>query len=151
LRGLSECIFCKIVRGEADAYIVYRGHGVTAFLDKFPVSKGHLLVVPDEHYESIHDTPLAKACRVWAVASAIAKYYRVKLGAPGVNLLTNSGSYAGQVIFHFHVHVIPRWGPMRGFFAGRHSLTEEEAREVMGMLEGVGSFVEEELAREGCT
>ncbi len=147
---MSDCIFCKIVKGEAESYIVYKGHGVTVFLDKFPVSKGHLLVVPDEHYESIHDTPLSKACKVWAVASAIAKYYRTKVGASGVNVLTNSGSDAGQVIFHFHVHVIPRWGPMRGFFAGRHSLTEEEAQEALNMLSGVKDFIEEELSREGC-
>jgi len=73
----GDCIFCGIIRGELPSYIVYRGHGVTVFLDKYPVSKGHLLVVPDNHYESIHNTPPLVACKVWAVASAIARFYRI--------------------------------------------------------------------------
>ncbi|GBF09231.1 HIT family protein [Aeropyrum pernix] len=140
-----ECIFCRIVKGEAEAYTVYKGNGVTVFLDRYPASKGHLLVVPDEHYESIHTAPPRVAAKVWLAASAIARYYREKAGAPAVNVLTNSGRYAGQIIFHFHVHVIPRWGPPRSFWGDRHEITPEEAGEVLDMLRGVEKLIEEYL------
>jgi len=146
---LADCIFCSILEGKLDAYFVYRGRGVAVFLDKYPVSRGHLLVVPESHYEGVHDAPPEVAARVWTAASAIARFYRERLGAPGVNVVTNSGSVAGQVVFHFHVHVIPRWGPTRGFWGGRHELTEEEAGEVLERLRGVEGLIEEYLDRIG--
>ena len=133
---MSECIFCDIVRGEVKAHIVYKGRGVVVFLDKYPVSRGHLLVVPEDHYEGVESAPPEVLARVWVAASALARVYREELGAPGVNLVTNSGALAGQVIFHFHVHVIPRWGPYKSFWSTRRELSEEEAREVMRDLRG---------------
>ncbi len=154
-RGVAvECIFCRILGGSLPAYFVYRRRGVAVFLDKYPVSKGHLLVVPEEHYESVHDTPPCAAAKVWAAASAYARFYREKLGALGVNVVTNSGRAAGQEVFHFHVHVIPRWGYARGrgMFGGRHELTEEEAEEVSRMLEGSEGLVDSYLdaVESGC-
>lgn len=144
-----ECIFCRIVRGEEHSYTLYKGNGVQVILDKYPVSKGHILVLSEEHYESVHDAPPEILSRVWLVASAIAKVYRVHLGAPGVNIVTNSGETAGQVVFHFHVHVIPRWAHMRGFWSGRHELSEEEARDVMEMLKPHMTVVDEYLLALG--
>jgi len=132
---MVECIFCGIVRGELPAYMVYHDKGVAVFLDIYPVEKGHLLVVPDSHYESIHDSPPCTVARVYAAAAALARIYRERLGAPGVNVFTNSGRAAGQEVFHFHVHVIPRWsggGFMR--LLSRHRLTPGEAEEVVAML-----------------
>ena len=147
----SECIFCRILKGELTAYFVYRGNGKAVFLDKYPVTKGHILVVPEEHYESVHNTPPCTAARVWIAASAYARFYREKLGALGVNLITNSGRAAGQEVFHFHVHVIPRWDYRRlsGLLSGRHMLTEEEAREVAEMLKGSEHLVDEYLESLG--
>lgn len=146
---MAACIFCSIVRGEAEAHMVYRGRGVAVFLDKYPVSKGHLLVVPEDHYEGVHDAPPDVAARVWTASSAVARFYRERLQAPGVNVVTNSGSTAGQVVFHFHVHVIPRWEYPRGFWSGRHEITVEEAREVLEMLRGVEGLIDEYLSRLG--
>jgi len=129
------CVFCEIVRGERPAYMVYNDRGVAVFLDIFPVEKGHLLVVPTEHFEAVHDAPPSVVARVYTTAAALARIYRERLGAPGVNIFTNSGRAAGQEVFHFHVHVIPRWegGGFRRLLQ-RHRLTEEEAREVLEML-----------------
>ncbi len=144
-----ECVFCRIVRGEEESYTIYKGSGVQVILDKYPVSKGHLLVLSEEHYESVHDTPPEILARVWIVASALARIYRVHLGAPGVNVVTNSGVTAGQVIYHFHVHVIPRWSPVRGFWSGRHELGREEAEEVLSMLKPYLTLIEEYLISLG--
>jgi len=140
-----ECVFCRIIRGEEEGYTVYKGSGVQVILDKYPVSKGHLLVLSEEHYEGVQDTPPEVLVRVWLVASALARIYRVHLGAPGVNIVTNSGHTAGQVIYHFHVHVIPRWAQARGFWSGRHELSPEEAREVVEMLKPHLTVVDEYL------
>ncbi len=142
---MAGCIFCDIVAGRAESYQVYRGHGVVVILDKYPVSKGHLLVIPEEHYEAVQDTPPRILAKAWVTASALAHIYRKKLGAPGAKVLTNSGRIAGQVIFHFHVHVIPYWG--EGW--GRHTLTREEAEEVLEMLKPYISVVEEYLKDAG--
>ncbi len=127
------CVFCRIVKRELPSNIVYEDDENMVFLDIYPVSKGHLLVIPKEHYESIHDTPGKILARTWLLASILGKIYRVELGAPGVNIVTNSGSAAGQEVFHFHIHVIPRWGRWTGFWGGRHRLSEEEARDVLNM------------------
>lgn len=127
------CIFCGIARGEVSSNIIYEDDLNMVFLDIYPVSKGHLLVIPREHYESIHDTPDKLLARTWFLSSVLGRIYRVEFDAPGVNIVTNSGGSAGQVIFHFHVHVIPRWGRYGGFWSGRHRLTEDEAKEVIDM------------------
>lgn len=144
-----ECVFCRIVRGEEGSYTVYKGGGVQVILDKYPVSKGHLLVLSEDHYEGVQEAPPEVLVRVWLVASALARIYRVNLGAPGVNIVTNSGSTAGQVIFHFHVHVIPRWTQPKGFWSGRHELSDEEAKEVLEMLKPHLTVIDEYLLSMG--
>jgi len=129
---------------------VYRGGGVAVILDKYPVSRGHLLVLTEKHYESIHDADPRDAVKAWAVASALARVYRRELGARGVNVVANSGRPAGQVVFHFHIHVIPRWSrDYEGFWSGRHVLTEDEARSVVESLKPHMGFIEEYLDQAG--
>ncbi|AFZ70541.1 HIT family hydrolase, diadenosine tetraphosphate hydrolase [Caldisphaera lagunensis DSM 15908] len=128
------CVFCEISKKEKPAYIIYEDDDIMTILDINPISKGHLLVIPKEHHEGIQDTPVKTLIKAWVTASAFAKIYRVNLNAPGVNVVTNSGSPAGQVIFHFHVHVIPRWDQDGFKKSGRHQLNEKEANEVINML-----------------
>ncbi|MBP1448780.1 MAG: HIT family protein [Thermoproteus sp.] len=128
-----DCVFCRIARGEAPAWKVYDDGEILVVLDKYPASRGHLLVIPRAHYESVVDAPLDAAAKAFRVASAFAKLWS-KLGARGVNIVTNAGREAGQMIFHFHVHVIPRWGgPV--LWHGREELRKDEAREVAEKLE----------------
>ena len=143
----TTCIFCKILRGEAPAYMVYRKKGVAVFLDILPVDKGHLLVVSEEHYESLADAPPKVAARVLTAAAALVRIYRDRLGAPGVNLISNSGRYAGQEVFHLHVHVIPRWRRTgwRGLVQ-RHRLTPQEAQEVLESIRPHTDLIDQYLS-----
>lgn len=145
---MEGCIFCRIARGDAPAYFVYRDSDISVILDIYPVEKGHLLVISNEHYESIHDAPPSIVSKVFRAAAALARIYRVRLRAPGVNVLVNSGRAAGQEVFHFHVHVLPRWrgGGWRTLIH-RHRLGEDEAREVLGMLEPHLDVLREYLER----
>ncbi|MCE4625913.1 MAG: HIT family protein [Desulfurococcales archaeon] len=131
-----ECIFCRIAEGKAPAWVLYEDERVKVILDIYPVSKGHSLVITRNHYESIHDADPRDVAHAFTVAAALSRIFREKLGAPGVNVIVNSGRAAGQEIFHFHIHVIPRWEPggWRALFRGRHFLTEAEAREVVRMV-----------------
>ncbi|GAB6947561.1 HIT family protein [Vulcanisaeta sp. JCM 16161] len=125
-----DCVFCRIVRGEEPAYVVYEDEHVMAILDKYPISRGHTLIMPKRHYRDITEIPSDELCRVIRVTKAVAMAVIKALNVPGVRIVQNNGAEAGQVIFHLHFHVIP----MTGRMAGRHYLTEEEGREVSGLL-----------------
>ncbi len=130
-----RCIFCEIAEKKEQSYIVYEDEEIIVILDKYPISKGHLLVIPKKHYESLHDAPDHIICKTFMVASRLAKIYRNNIGSPGVNILSNSGKIAGQIIFHFHVHVIPRWEKISSDpWKSRHVLTSEEAESVITMI-----------------
>lgn len=125
-----DCVFCKIVRGEEPAYIVYEDEYVVAILDKYPVNKGHTLVMPKRHYRDITEIPDEELCRVIKITKAVTIAVMRALKVPGVRVVQNNGAEAGQVIFHVHFHVIP----MTGHISGRHYLTDEEGRDVSSVL-----------------
>ncbi|ADN50164.1 HIT family protein [Vulcanisaeta distributa] len=125
-----DCVFCKIVKGEEPAYVVYEDEHVIAILDKYPISKGHTLVMPKRHYRDITEIPSDELCHVIRVTKAVTMAVIKALNVPGVRIIQNNGAEAGQVIFHIHFHVIP----MTGRITGRHYLTEEEGREVSELL-----------------
>ncbi|WP_069807684.1 HIT family protein [Vulcanisaeta thermophila] len=125
-----DCVFCRIINREEDAYVVYEDEYVIAILDKYPVSRGHTLVMPKRHYRDLMEIPNDELCRVITVTKLIATAVKEGLGAPGVRVVQNNGSEAGQVIFHIHFHVIP----MGGHVGGRHVLTREEGYEVSTVL-----------------
>lgn len=107
----TPCIFCNIIRGEIPANRVYEDEDVIAFLDINQTTKGHTLVVPKDHYDHFLNTPKITMNRVMNVAQRIGQAQIATLGAKGVNVLTNVLKAAGQSVFHFHVHVIPRYVP----------------------------------------
>ena len=106
---MDNCIFCKIVKGEIPCYKVYEDSDVLAFLDISPVTKGHTIVIPKEHFESLLYCPKDVLGKVISVAQKIAQASITTLGAKGVNLVNNTNPIAGQTVMHFHVHVIPRY------------------------------------------
>ncbi len=106
---MTPCIFCKIIKGELPSTKIYEDGEVFAFLDIKPVNPGHTLVIPKKHFENIHDMPDAMFAKVAVAAKKIADAI-LKLGATGVNVGMNNGSAAGQIVFHAHVHVMPRYG-----------------------------------------
>jgi histidine triad (HIT) family protein len=127
-----DCVFCRIVRSEEPAYVVYEDDHVIAILDKYPISRGHTLVMPKRHYRDITEIPSDELCRVITVTKTVAMAVIKALNVPGVRIIQNNGAEAGQVVFHMHFHVIP----MTGHIVGRHYLTEEEGREVSELLSG---------------
>lgn len=110
----KDCIFCKIIRGEIPSHKVYEDDDVLAFLDIGQVTKGHTLVIPKKHYDNFLSTPQEVMHKVMDVAQRIGQVQMMKLGAKGVNILSNCNKEAGQSVFHFHVHVIPRYGTKEG-------------------------------------
>ncbi len=102
-----ECIFCRIIKGLEKAYFVYRDNIVVAFLDKFPVARGHTLVVTREHFKNILDVPEEALERVTRVAKWVSIAQVRELGARAIKLVMNNGRLAGQEIMHLHIHVIP--------------------------------------------
>ncbi len=128
---MGNCVFCNIVTGKEEAFRVYEDNSVVVILDKYPVSRGHLLVITRKHYESIHDASPKDVIYAFSVASALARIYRNYLNAKGVNVVTNSGSPAGQMVFHFHIHVIPRWHEGGFSWGHRYILDDKEANEVI--------------------
>src|ERR1019366_6933420 len=112
---MPDCIFCKIVAGDLPATVVESDERALAFLDINPATRGHPLVIPRAHSQDIHDVGAEDLAACVALAQRIAGRARGRLGAAGVNLLQSSGGAAWQTVFHFHIHVIPRYAgdPLR--------------------------------------
>lgn len=110
----ASCIFCRIVRGEAPAHFVLKEELVSAFMDIFPSSRGHVLVIPNRHAVTIWDLTDEEAGRILQAARRIAHALRAALEPAGLNLLQSNGRAAGQEVFHFHLHLIPRYGGDEG-------------------------------------
>jgi histidine triad (HIT) family protein len=110
-----DCLFCKIAAGELPATLVHEDDRTVAFMDINPGTRGHLLVVPREHSRDLFDIGAEDLSACIAAARTMAELVRDKLGADGVNLLNSCGRAAWQTVFHFHVHVIPRYSndPLR--------------------------------------
>ena len=110
-----DCLFCKIVAGEIPATKVHEDERTIAFMDINPATRGHLLVIPREHATDLLDVGAEDLAACAATAQALARRAIDKLGADGVNLLNSCRAAAWQTVFHFHVHVIPRYNgdPLR--------------------------------------
>ena len=104
-----DCIFCKIVAGELPSTKVAEDDRTYAFMDINPATRGHLLVVPKDHALDLLSVPEEDLAACAASAARLAGLAKERLGADGVNLLNSCGSAAWQTVFHFHLHVIPRY------------------------------------------
>lgn len=104
-----DCIFCKIAYGEIPARKLYEDSNFCVFLDQYPASPGHTLVIPKSHHENIFEIPEELVAGVHSLAKRVAVSMREALNSKDVNILQNNGIIAGQTIFHYHVHVIPRY------------------------------------------
>lgn len=102
------CSFCDLMHGSAEVSVCYEDADVVAFMDIQPVNAGHVLVVPRKHYEGLDDIPHDLAMHLFEVAMELAPVVKQVGGAGGMNVVVNSGAAAGQDVFHYHVHVIPR-------------------------------------------
>jgi histidine triad (HIT) family protein len=134
-----SCIFCKIVAKEAASSILYEDDTVIAFLDIRPLTMGHTLVIPKDHYVDIFDIPPKELTSVHLVAKQLAFAVKKATSADGISIIQQNGKAAGQDIFHFHVHVVPR-------FAGQTLPRFSELKEVERVkLDGMAEKIRQQL------
>ncbi|RNI14045.1 HIT family protein [Methanohalophilus sp. RSK] len=104
-----ECLFCRIINGEVPSHKVYEDEHSYAFLDIYPTSRGHTVVLPKEHITSFLEMNEENTAELFASVNRIAKKVIAVTDAPGVNIGINNGLVAGQTVPHVHVHIIPRY------------------------------------------
>ncbi len=105
----KECIFCKIANGDIPSKELYEDDEFKVILDLGPATRGHALILPKNHYANLYELPDGEASKVMLLAKKMAGQMTKKLGCDGFNLVQNNGQAAGQTVFHFHLHLIPRY------------------------------------------
>ncbi len=106
---MEDCIFCKIVEGKIPSAKVYEDKHVISFLDIMPANKGHCLVVPKKHYETLLDIPEEDLVNLIKAVKKITKALSLSIGNGSYNIIMNNGKIAGQLVAHAHIHIIPRF------------------------------------------
>lgn len=106
---MEDCIFCKIISGKIPAAKVYEDDNVLCFLDIMPANKGHTLIIPKKHYETLLDIPEEDLGYLLVASKKIARALSSSVGNGSYNIVMNNGKLAGQIVPHAHVHVIPRF------------------------------------------
>ena len=133
----DNCIFCKIAAGDIPSATIYEDNDFRVILDIEPASKGHALILPKEHYANLYELSDELAAKALIVAKKVITKMTGILGCDGYNVVQNNGEAAGQTVFHFHIHLIPRYKDDDvnvGWKQG--SLTEEVKAEILsGMNE----------------
>jgi histidine triad (HIT) family protein len=140
---MQDCIFCRIAAGALPAARVLETPGVLAFLDISPVNYGHTLVIPKAHYPNLLELPDALWTEMGQVCRRVARALQAALQAQGFNIDMNNFEAAGQVVFHAHLHVIPRYDtdglrlfPQASYKPGDREKTGEQLRRFLEKLEG---------------
>jgi len=106
---MEDCIFCKIIDGKIPSAKVYEDDKVISFLDIMPANKGHCLVVPKKHYETLLDIPNEDLANLIKTTKRVAKALSLSIGNGSYNVVMNNGKVAGQLVAHAHIHIIPRF------------------------------------------
>ncbi|HHX55927.1 MAG TPA: HIT family protein [Clostridiales bacterium] len=105
----NNCVFCKIINNEIPSNVVYEDEDFKVILDNAPATRGHAILLPKKHFSNIYEMDSDTAAKVFTVARKVAKAMKEVLKCSGLNLLQNNGEVAGQTVFHFHLHFIPRY------------------------------------------
>lgn len=105
----DDCIFCKLANGVFATNSIYEDEDFNVILDVGPATKGHALILPKEHYANLYEMPDDKLSAAAILAKKMATHMTEKLDCDGFNLVQNNGETAGQTVFHFHLHLIPRY------------------------------------------
>ncbi|MFB6268064.1 MAG: HIT family protein [Halodesulfurarchaeum sp.] len=129
------CVFCRIVAGEAKARMVYEDDATAAFLDVNPLARGHTLVVPTAHHETLGDLPAEGAADLMATVHRLVPEIEAAVEADATTVGFNNGTAAGQEIDHVHAHIIPRFRgdggrPIHAVAGGKPSLTDAELDDI---------------------
>ena len=128
----DDCIFCKLANGDIPTNSLYEDDIVKVIFDAGPASDGHVLILPKNHYDDIYSMDEDTAAHIFKVATRIAKAYKQSLDYEGLNIVQNNGEAAGQTVFHFHIHLIPRYeGDHAGVTWKPGTLTDEQREEIL--------------------
>ena len=131
----DNCIFCKIVAGEIPSHTLYEDEQFKVILDVGPATKGHALIIPKNHYANLYELPEEMAADAIKLAKKMMSRMTDKLHCDGFNIIQNNGEAAGQTVFHFHMHLIPRYkndGEILKYIAGEPD--KEELEEIKKMI-----------------
>lgn len=132
---MDNCIFCKIANGEIPAATLYEDEDFRVILDLGPASKGHALILPKVHAANIYELSDEMAAKAMVLAKKMAGVMTEALECDGFNILQNNGEPAGQTVFHFHMHLIPRYkGDGVGLTWTPGELTEEVRQEILAKV-----------------
>ncbi len=132
-----SCIFCKIANGEIPSTTLYEDKDFRVILDLGPAARGHALLIPKEHYADLFDLDESLAARAIVTAKRVALKIKNALGATGFNLVQNNGEDAGQTVFHFHMHLIPRYpDDHAGITWNPGKADQEDMEEIKRLVDG---------------
>ncbi len=106
---MDNCIFCKIANGEIPSNTLYEDEDFRVILDIEPATKGHALILPKKHFANLYEIDDERASKVLLVAKQMATKMQKALNCDGLNVVQNNGVAAGQTVFHFHMHLVPRY------------------------------------------
>lgn len=129
------CIFCDIINRSIPAYIVFEDDRYIAFLDKYPISIGHTLVLPKTHFARVNDMSQDQFCALYSRVYALNRIITFRVGATASHISVNDGAAANQLIPHVHVHIIPRSHADSAGFSARKLLKPEQMEEIRKMLD----------------
>lgn len=132
---MENCIFCKIANGEIPAATLYEDEDFRVILDLGPASKGHALILPKTHAANIYELPDELAGKAMILAKKMASKLTEVLKCDGFNIVQNNGETAGQTVFHFHMHLIPRYqGDHVGLTWTPGKLSDEDKEEILSKV-----------------
>ena len=131
----EDCIFCKIAAGDIPSATIYEDSDFRVILDIEPASKGHALILPKDHYANLYELPEELASKALIVAKKVIEKMTDIVGCDGYNVLQNNGEVAGQTVFHFHMHLIPRYKDDDVTITWKHGeLKDEWKKEVVSKM-----------------
>ncbi len=132
-----NCIFCKLASGEIPTNTIYEDDCFRVILDAAPASRGHALIIPKEHYVDLYEIEIETAGKAMKLAKKLAIHMTETLKCDGFNLVQNNGEVAGQTVFHFHLHLIPRYKGMKNddiLIWNHETFADEEMKEICNAL-----------------
>jgi histidine triad (HIT) family protein len=133
----NDCIFCKITNGDIPSVTIYEDNDFKVILDRGPASKGHALILPKEHYEDIYTLSEELTAKAFTLAKKLIETMTKALSCDGFNIVQNNKEASGQTVFHFHIHLIPRfYGDDAKVGWNVHEITDEEMEQIAKQIKG---------------
>ena len=134
---MENCIFCKIIAGEIPGHVVYEDAHILAFLDISQTTEGHTLIIPKDHKGDVFEMGPSAMEQVFSVVPKIACALKKTFGCSGINIVSNNGESAGQTVFHYHVHLIPRYGTDKFGIQFVNNMAHYDAEKLAGLKDRI--------------